>query len=90
MNTKKKYTVPRQLTLVLMFALISAAGTAFSAPALNAAGRCQDKGKFVAARLCATTTHAGKCRNVTTKKFAKCGTAGTEPVPQSSTSAAGK
>lgn len=24
---------------------------------------------------------AGKCRDIKTKKFAKCGTAGTEPVP---------
>ena len=82
--------MPRQLTLVLLLALSSAAATAFSAPALNAAGRCQDNGKFVAPKLCATTTHAGKCRNGTTKKFATCGKAGREPVPLSSTTPARK
>jgi len=53
-----------------------------AAPALDAAGKCRDNGKFVAAALCKTATPAaGKCRNIKTKKFAKCGTAGTEPVP---------
>ncbi len=85
-----EHTVTRSLTLVLLFTLSAAAGTAFAAPALDAAGKCRDNGKFVAAKLCATSAPAGKCRNVTTKKFAKCGTANTEPVPRSSSAAASK
>ena len=33
---------------------------------------------------------AGKCRDITTKKFAKCGSPNTEPVPGSSPSEAKK
>ena len=80
----------RPFTLVLLLALSATAGTAFGAPALDAAGKCRDNGKFVEAKLCATPAPAGKCRNVKTKKFAKCGTAGTEPVPQASTQSASK
>jgi hypothetical protein len=60
--------------LALLAALTFTAGfsaTAASAPALDAAGKCRDNGKFVAAALCKTTPPAGKCRNATTKKFAK-------------------
>jgi hypothetical protein len=53
-----------------------------AAPALDAAGKCRDNGKFVAAELCKTAAPAaGKCRDIKTKKFAKCSAAGTEPVP---------
>jgi len=65
--------------------LFSSLGNA--APALDAAGKCRDNGKFVAQSQCQTTPAAGRCRNVTTKKFAKCGTPNTEPVP--STAAGG-
>lgn len=60
-------------------------GLAGAAPALDAAGKCRDGGKFVAASLCKVAAPTGKCRDIKTKKFAKCGTAGTEPVPKSST-----
>lgn len=57
-------------------------GSAWAKPELDSAGKCRDNGKFVEARLCATTpAAAGKCRDIKTKKFARCGTAGTEPVP---------
>ena len=63
-------------------------GVASAAPALDAAGKCRDNGKFVAAKMCQTAAPAaGKCRNIKTKKFAKCGTAGTEPVPTSAPAA---
>ncbi|MEO8307247.1 MAG: hypothetical protein ABI616_04320 [Pseudomonadota bacterium] len=54
---------------------------ATAAPALDPAGKCRDNGKFVDAKLCATAAPAVHCRDVKTKKFAKCGAAGTEPVP---------
>jgi hypothetical protein len=63
-------------------------GVASAAPALDAGGKCRDNGKFVAAKMCQTAAPAGgKCRNVQTKKFAKCGTPGTEPVPTSAPAA---
>jgi hypothetical protein len=70
-------------SLVLLSILcLTAAGAAIAKPELDSAGKCRDNGKFVEAKLCATTPAAGgKCRDVKTKKFAKCGTAGTEPVP---------
>jgi hypothetical protein len=61
--------------------LLASVGTAAAAPALDSAGKCRDNGKFVAATLCATPAPAGKCRDIKTKKFAKCSAAGTEPVP---------
>ena len=58
------------------------AGAALSAPTLDAAGKCRDAGKFVKAELCkSAAAPAGKCRDMKTKKFAKCGAPGTEPVP---------
>jgi hypothetical protein len=72
-------------TATLLTALALTAGltaTAFAKPALDAAGKCRDNGKFVAAAMCQTVAPAAtKCRDVKTKKFAKCGTANTEPVP---------
>jgi hypothetical protein len=72
------------LSMLAVFALVAAAGTAMAAPALDAAGKCRDNGKFVAAKLCATGTAApaGKCRDMKTKKFAKCGAPNTEPLPE--------
>jgi hypothetical protein len=71
------------LTALVFTALYS--GVVAAAPALDAAGKCRDNGKFVKASLCTTTAPApGKCRDMKTKKFAKCGAAGTEPVPTSS------
>jgi hypothetical protein len=59
------------------------AGLATAAPALDSAGKCRDNGKFVDQKLCTTAAPATHCRDVTTKKFAKCGTPHTEPVPAS-------
>lgn len=66
-----------------MLAALALSGVALlvtAAPALDSAGKCRDNGKFVDQKLCAT--HATEhCRDIKTKKFAKCGTPGTEPVP---------
>ncbi len=49
----------------------------------GAAERCRDdKGKFMKCPT-ATTTQAAHCRDKTTKKFAKCGSPNSEPVPSS-------
>jgi hypothetical protein len=40
-------------TLALVVALSATASAAFSAPALDAKGKCRDNGKFVAASMCA-------------------------------------
>jgi hypothetical protein len=74
----------RMFLAALAFATLCS-GALVAAPALDAAGKCRDNGKFVAAALCKTPAPAaGKCRDIKTKKFAKCGTAGTEPVPTKS------
>jgi hypothetical protein len=68
---------------IVAFAM-SLGGAAVAAPTLDAAGKCRDGGKFVKAEMCKTTPKAAassKCRDIKTKKFAKCGTAGTEAVP---------
>jgi hypothetical protein len=56
------------------------ASIAVAKPALDEAGKCRDNGKFVKQTLCEKPA-AAKCRDVTTKKFAKCGAPNTEPVP---------
>ena len=72
----------RTVTLIAILVFNATfASTAGSAPALDAAGKCRDNGKFVAASLCKVAAPAAKCRNVATKKFAKCGAPNTEPVP---------
>ena len=59
------------------------AAIASATPALDAQGKCRDNGKFVEAKLCSTQkAPAEHCRDVTTKKFAKCGAPNTEPVPE--------
>jgi hypothetical protein len=74
----------RALTLFATLAFtVGLAGAAGAAPTLDAAGKCRDGGKFVKAALCKTApAPAARCRDIKTKKFAKCGTAGTEPVPK--------
>ena len=69
------------LLSILSILSLGAAGAAFAKPELDSAGKCRDNGRFVEAKLCATAAPAGKCRDIKTKKFARCGTAGTEPVP---------
>lgn len=71
------------LTSILAFSGFMAQA-AVAAPALDSAGKCRDNGKFVEAKLCSTAAPATKCRDIKTKKFAKCGTPGTEPVPVAS------
>ena len=62
-------------TLALAFTFSLALG-AFSGGAY--AEQCRDaKGKFIACPKPAPT----KCRDITTKKFAKCSAPNTEPVP---------
>jgi len=53
---------------------------AFNGASVEAATKqCRDaKGKFV---KCEPEKVATKCRDAKTKKFAKCGMPGTEPVP---------
>jgi len=66
--------------LVLASALTFATSAA-AAPALDAAGKCRDAGKFVAAEKCKAATPPAKqvCKDAK-GKFAKCGTPGAIPV----------
>ena len=76
-------------SIMLLATLAFAAGLAGSvnaAPALDSAGKCRDAGKFVKADLCkkplaAPAATGGKCRDIKTKAFAKCGAPNTEAVP---------
>lgn len=73
-------------TLMLATALAFAVGLAGSADAqkIDASGKCRDaKGKFAPMSLCkpAAAPAPVKCRDKTTKKFAKCSAPNTEPVP---------
>lgn len=72
----------RTITLVSALALI--ASSAVAAPTLDANGKCRDGGKFVATSMCKkpAPAPAGRCRDKTTKNFAKCGAPNTEPVPK--------
>ena len=73
---------------ITVSALIFTVALAFSGFAsaeakLDAHGKCRDNGKFVEAKLCEGQKPAAEhCRDVTTKKFAKCGAPNTEPVPE--------
>lgn len=59
------------LATILLFAL--------NIGAQAAPTQCRDaKGKFI---KCEPAKAATKCRDAKTKKFAKCGLPGTEPVP---------
>ena len=70
-------------TLAIAAALSLFAAAADAAPARDAAGKCRDNGKFVAASMCKAPAPpaANKCRDKSTKKFAKCGAPNTEPMP---------
>lgn len=70
-------------SISIAVALAFAAGSAMAAPTLDANGKCRDNGKFVAASMCkAAPAPAAKCRDKTTKKFAKCGAPNAEPIPK--------
>jgi hypothetical protein len=71
----------RTLSMLSLLALMTATA-AYATPALDAAGKCRDNGKFVSAKHCQAPAATGKCRDVKTKKFAKCSAANTEPVPE--------
>ena len=66
---------------VLLAVLLGLGLAVLGGASANAAEQCRDdKGKFMKCPPPAAAP-ATKCRNVKTKKFAKCGTEGTEPVP---------
>lgn len=61
--------------------LLAFAMVVLGASSADAAQQCRDdKGKFIKCPPVAAEP-ATRCRDIKTKKFAKCGTAGTEPVP---------
>ena len=70
-----------KISMAVAAAALLVAGAAWSKPELDAAGKCRDNGRFVKQSACTTPPPAPKCRDITTKKFARCGTANTEPVP---------
>lgn len=73
----------RSLILAAVLALAFSASGA-SAQKLDAKGKCHDaKGHFAKMDVCkgAAPAAAGHCRDVKTKKFAKCGLPNTEAVP---------
>lgn len=71
----------RILPLFAALALLATTSTATAAPALDAAGKCRDAGKFVAAEKCKSAKPAPKqvCKDAK-GKFAKCGSPGAKPV----------
>jgi hypothetical protein len=80
-----------RLTAFAAIAVLALAGSA-AAQKVDANGKCHDaNGKFAKMDVCkgapsaagaaSTASTAGKCRDKTTKKFAKCGVANSEPVP---------
>jgi hypothetical protein len=76
----------RTLSLIAAVTALALAAPAFAdagAPyKLDAKGKCHDaKGAFATADKCKVPAAASKCRDVKTKKFAKCGAPNTEPVP---------
>lgn len=78
----------RTLSLVVAIAALSLAVPAFADAGgpykLDAKGKCHDaKGAYAKPDLCKAPASAsgGKCRDIKTKKFAKCGAPNTEPVP---------
>ena len=65
----------------ILLALVLGLGFAAFGNATATAAQCRDdKGKFIKCPPAAPAP-AAKCRDMKTKKFAKCGTEGTEPVP---------
>ena len=72
------------LALIAALALIGGGATAVSAQSIDKNKQCHEaKGHFAKMEVCkaAKPAAAGKCRDKTTKKFAKCGAPNTEPVP---------
>ena len=73
----------RMFNILPILALsLSLSGLAAATPALDGAGKCRDNGRFVEARLCkVNAAPTARCRDIKTKKFAKCGAPNTEAVP---------
>lgn len=71
----------RTLALFAALTLMACTSAATAAPALDAAGKCRDAGKFVAAEKCKSATPAPKavCKDAK-GKFTKCGSPGAKPV----------
>jgi hypothetical protein len=72
------------LALTEAIALIGGGATAVSAQSIDKAGKCHAaNGAFAKMEVCKAVkpAAAGKCRDKTSKKFAKCGAPNTEPVP---------
>lgn len=65
--------------MIIAAALSLVASGAMSAPALDAAGKCRDAGKFVAAALCKKPAPKQVCKDAK-GRFAKCGSPGAKPV----------
>ena len=53
----------RTLSMLSLLALMTATA-AYATPALDAAGKCRDNGKFVSAKHCQAPATTGKCRDV--------------------------
>jgi hypothetical protein len=65
----------RKLVLACLLGIAALAAIDVAA----AAEQCRDtNGRFM---KCPTTTATNRCRDITSKKFVKCGTAHSEPVP---------
>lgn len=78
----------RTVTLLAAIAALALAAPALADAGgpykLDAKGKCHDaRGGFAKTELCKAPSAAtgGKCRDVKTKTFAKCGAPNTEPVP---------
>lgn len=71
----------RILALFAALGVVASTSAAMAAPALDAAGKCRDAGKFVAAEKCKAATPPAKavCKDAK-GKFAKCGSPGAKPV----------
>jgi len=69
------------LKALTLAAVLAFATSAAAAPTLDAAGKCRDAGKFVAAEKCKAAKPAAKsvCKDAK-GKFAKCGSPGAKPV----------
>ena len=73
----------RTLTYIAAAAFALSLAGAADAQKIDAKGKCHDaSGKFAKMEVCKAAAAApNHCRDIKTKKFAKCGAPNTEPVP---------